>query len=60
MSVPAAVAVGFTPIVMFTLAEVAIRATLAPNGALPLCAEVPVDVMFSLDMIREARWFCIS
>jgi len=35
------------------------RTTLAPNGAAPLCAEVPVDVMFSLDMIREAIWFCM-
>jgi len=44
---------------MLTLAEVAMRTTRAPNGALPLCAEVPVDVMFSLEIIREASVFCM-
>jgi hypothetical protein len=42
---------------MLTLAEVAIRAIVAPKGAEPLCALVPVDVMFSLEMMREAMLF---
>jgi hypothetical protein len=42
---------------MLTLALVAMRAMVAPKGAEPLCALVPVLVMFSLLMIREAMLF---
>jgi hypothetical protein len=42
---------------MFTLADVAIRAMVAPKGAAELCAEVPLELMFTLEIIREAMLF---
>jgi hypothetical protein len=61
IKVPAAVAVGLGLITMLTLALVAMRAMVAPNGAAPLCAEVPLLLMFSLLMILEAMlfWYAI-
>ena len=57
INVPADVAVGLPEITILTSALVAMRTTLHPKGALPLCALEPLLLMFSLLIIREASYF---
>jgi hypothetical protein len=54
INVPAAVAVGATPITILTGADEPILTIVQPKGASPLLVEVPLDEMFSLVIMREA------